>query len=111
MQSKCETLGLTTHSSGNHGQAVAWAAKHVAKVPCVVVVPEGTPEVKCKAIGSYGAELVFSEPNPTSRKETCLRIARERNLTVIHPDDNEDVIKGQGTIALEFHEQVKGDLN
>ena len=55
-----------THSSGNHGQAVAWACK-TAEMPCTVVVPKNTPLVKCDAIKSYGASLVFCEPSPTSR--------------------------------------------
>ncbi|MPC15634.1 putative serine racemase [Portunus trituberculatus] len=58
--------GVVTHSTGNHGQAVAYAAK-CAGLPCSVVVPRDTPKVKCSAIEEYGAELVFCEPSPRSR--------------------------------------------
>ena len=94
-----------THSSGNAGQAVAWASS-IAGVPCAVVVPEGTPQVKCDAIRGYGAELVFCESSPTARKETCAKIAEETGKIIVHPYDDYDVIAGQGTVALELHEQV-----
>ena len=55
-----------THSSGNHGQALAWAAK-TAGLPCSVVVPNNSPAVKQEAIEEYGAELVLCEPTPQSR--------------------------------------------
>ena len=55
-----------THSSGNHGQALAWAAR-TANVPCSVVVPNNTAKVKVDAIKGYGADLVFCEPTPTDR--------------------------------------------
>lgn len=96
---------VVTHSSGNHGQAVAWAAAE-CELPCTVVVPEGTPTVKCQAIRGYGAELVFCTPTPTGRKEAADRIAAETGGVIIHPYDNEDVIAGQGTIGLELLEQV-----
>ncbi|KAK3848914.1 hypothetical protein Pcinc_044311 [Petrolisthes cinctipes] len=97
--------GVVTHSSGNHGQAVAYAAK-CAGLACSVVVPEGTPKVKCDAIQHYGAELVFCQPSPAARKETCERIAEETGRAVIHPYDNYNVMAGQGTIALELLEEV-----
>ena len=54
--------GIVTHSSGNHGQAVAWASStQVANLPCTVVVPKGTPQIKCDAITGYGAELIFCD--------------------------------------------------
>jgi len=97
--------GIVTHSSGNHGQAVAWAANQMG-LPCTVVVPEDTPSVKCEAIKGYQAELVFCESSPTARKETCDRIAGETGRVIIHPYDNYDVIAGQGTIGLELLTQV-----
>jgi len=96
---------VVTHSSGNHGQAVAWASKQLA-LPCTVVVPEGTPVAKCEAIRGYGAELVFCTPTPTGRKETADKIAAETNGIIIHPYDNYNVIAGQGTIGLELLEEV-----
>jgi len=96
---------IVTHSSGNHGQAVAWAARH-CQIPCTVVVPRGTPKVKCDAIEGYGAKLVMCEPTPTSRKETADKISQETGGLLIHPYDNYNVMAGQGTIGLELMEQV-----
>ena len=88
--------GVVTHSSGNHGQAVAWASsKCVANLPCTVVVPKGSPQVKCDAIRGYGAELVFCENSPTSRKETCEKISKETGKHVVHPYDDYDILAGQ----------------
>ncbi|CAL4067384.1 unnamed protein product [Meganyctiphanes norvegica] len=100
-----QSAGVVTHSSGNHGQAVAYAAK-CASLKCSVVVPKGTPKVKCDAITGYGANLVFCEPSPQSRKDTCAKIASETGQAIIHPFDNYNVMAGQGTIASEFHDQV-----
>uniref|UniRef100_A0A2P2I1X6 Serine racemase n=1 Tax=Hirondellea gigas TaxID=1518452 RepID=A0A2P2I1X6_9CRUS len=97
--------GIVTHSSGNHGQAVAYAAR-CAKVPCSVVVPSDTPPVKCEAIQAYGAELVFCEPNPTARKQTAAAIASKTGYCLVHPFDNYNVMAGQGTVALELLRQV-----
>jgi len=97
---------IVTHSSGNHGQAVAWAAKH-CQLPCTVVVPEGTPVVKCEAIEGYGARLVKCHPTPTGRKEMADKIAKETGGKIVHPYDDYDVIAGQGTIGLELIKQVE----
>jgi threonine dehydratase len=91
--------GVVTHSSGNHGQALAYAAKQFG-VPCVVVVPEGTPEVKAEAIKSHGAELVVVPPD--QRVIGAQKVADERGLTLIPPYDHPAVIAGQGTIGLEI---------
>jgi threonine dehydratase len=91
--------GVVTHSSGNHGQALAYAAKQFG-VPCVVVVPEGTPEVKAAAIKGHGAELVVVPPE--QRIVAALKLAEERELTMVPPYDHPAVIAGQGTIGLEI---------
>ncbi|MFD1540424.1 threonine ammonia-lyase [Nonomuraea guangzhouensis] len=91
--------GVVTHSSGNHGQALAYAAKQFG-VPCVVVVPEGTPEVKAAAIRGHGAELVVVPPE--QRLVAALKLAEERELTMVPPYDHPAVIAGQGTIGLEI---------
>lgn len=85
--------GFVTHSSGNHGQALSYAAS-IVKRSCVVVVPRGTPKNKTDAIEHYGAELVICDPTPTSRTETCLKISEERNFVIIPPFDHRDVIAG-----------------
>ncbi|CAF0903381.1 unnamed protein product [Didymodactylos carnosus] len=98
--------GFVTHSSGNHGQALAWSAKSV-NLPCSVVVPVGTPLVKTNAIESYNAELVLCPPTPAARLETCNKIGHEKNYMIVPPFDHPDVIAGQGTIAVEFLKQVE----
>ncbi|CAH1793239.1 unnamed protein product [Owenia fusiformis] len=97
--------GVVTHSSGNHGMAVAWAARK-AGIPCTVVVARGTPEVKIQAIKGYGADLVICEPSPTSRVETCDLIAKEKGYFIVHSYDSYNTIAGQGTMAVEFLEEV-----
>lgn len=91
--------GVVTHSSGNHGQALAYAAASFG-VPCVVVVPEGTPQVKADAILGFGAELVVAPA--AERLSTAERLAEERGLTLVPPYDHPAVIAGQGTIGLEI---------
>ncbi|GFO08981.1 serine racemase [Plakobranchus ocellatus] len=97
--------GFVTHSSGNHGQALAWASR-VAGLPCYVVVPSMAPEVKKSAIRGYGAQLVECGHLPQDRYDTCEQLQREKKLEFIPPYDHFDVIAGQGTISVEFLEQV-----
>ncbi|KAK7474457.1 hypothetical protein BaRGS_00034279 [Batillaria attramentaria] len=97
--------GTVTHSSGNHGQGVAWSARCVG-VPSYVVVPSMAPASKKNAIRSYGAHLVECGTKPSDRIETYERVQKEKGLEFIPPYDHPDVIAGQGTIGLEFMEQV-----
>ena len=84
----------------------------MTNLPCAVVVPKNTPSIKCDAIRGYGAELIFCESSPTSRKETCAQVAQNRGYHIIHPYDNYNVIAGQATIAYEMmHEQNLLDLD
>ncbi|MFD9939307.1 threonine/serine dehydratase [Nonomuraea sp. NPDC059023] len=91
--------GVVAHSSGNHGQALAYAAKLLG-VPCVVMVPEGTPRVKAEAIVGHGAELVVVPPE--QRVSAAEKVAAERGMTMVPPYDHPAVIAGQGTIGLEI---------
>ncbi|OWA50283.1 putative serine racemase [Hypsibius exemplaris] len=100
-----ELKGVVTHSSGNHGQALAWAAKRCG-IACTVVVPEGTSPAKIGLIKKYGAECVICEPTPTARKETCAKIAKEQGKQEVPPYDDLLVLAGQGTIGLEILRQV-----
>ncbi|WP_433438589.1 threonine ammonia-lyase [Nonomuraea sp. CA-141351] len=93
--------GVVTHSSGNHGQALAYAAKEFG-VPCVVVVPEGAPQVKLAAIEGWGAETVIVPPD--QREVVAEKLAQERGLTLVPPYDHPLVIAGQGTVGLEIVE-------
>ncbi|XP_046379215.2 probable serine racemase [Haliotis rufescens] len=104
-ETKPSFTGVVTHSSGNHGQAVAWAAG-VAGVPCAVVVPEYAPEVKKAAIRGYGAELATCGSQPSNRETVCQKVMAEKGYEFVSPYDHYDVIAGQGTIAVELLEQV-----
>lgn len=102
---KPNVKGVVTHSSGNHGLALAWAAQQL-KMPCLVVVPENTAAVKINAVKTYGAEVVLSQPTPQARKLLCKELSAEKSYEIIEPFDNYDVIAGQATIAIELMEQV-----
>ena len=95
--------GVCTHSSGNHGQAVAFAAARRG-VPCTVVVPDNTPQLKVDAIKGYGA--VVHTCAYEKRQSTCDELAAASGACVIHPYDNADVMSGQGTLAVELLEKV-----
>ena len=97
--------GFITHSSGNHGTALAWACQANEK-PCTIVLPKNTPHVKVDAVKGYGANVEFCENNPISRKSTCEQLSIERNLKIINPYDDYNVMCGQGTVACEFLEQI-----
>lgn len=97
--------GCITHSSGNHGIALAWACKY-ENIPCTIVIPHNTPQVKIDAIQSYNATIAFCEPNPISRMDVCKQISSQQNRLIVNPFDDYDVIAGQGTVAYEFLEQV-----
>lgn len=91
--------GVLTHSSGNHGQALAYAAS-IRGIQCTVVVPEDAPFVKIDAMRSYGAELVVT-PH-ADRVATAERVQQETGATFIHPFNDTRIIAGQGTAALEL---------
>ncbi|WP_329245338.1 threonine/serine dehydratase [Actinoallomurus sp. NBC_01490] len=93
--------GVVAHSSGNHAQAVAYAAKAVG-VPAVLVVPTTIPAVKADACRLLGAELVYVEPTIEARVETADRLATAHGYALIPPFDDRRVIAGQGTIGLEI---------
>lgn len=95
--------GVVTHSSGNHAQAIALAAK-MAGVPAYIVMPKTAPEVKKKAVAGYGAIITFCEPTQQSREENASRIQEETGATFISPYNDYSVITGQATCALELLE-------
>lgn len=99
--------GVVAFSSGNHGAAVALAARTLG-ISAVVVVPANGSAVKLAAIEGYGAELRRYNPDRESREEVAAKIAAERSLTLIRPFDDYDVMAGQGTAGLELAEQVPG---
>jgi threonine dehydratase len=95
--------GVVAHSSGNHGFAVAYAARLLG-IAAAIVVPENAPAVKTAAIESAGAELVRVPPTLAARVAATDEIARVRGYHPVAPFDDRDVIAGQGTIGLEIAE-------
>lgn len=97
--------GVATHSSGNHAAAVALAAA-ARGVPARVVMPDNAPRVKRDAVAGYGAEIVFCRPDESERERVLDQVLRETGAQFIHPYDDDRVIEGQGTAALELLQQV-----
>jgi threonine dehydratase len=97
--------GVATHSSGNHAQALALAAR-LRGVPAYIVMPENAPAVKKAAVAGYGGQITFCEPTLAAREATTEQIVKETGATVIHPYNDVRVIAGQGTAALELLEKI-----
>jgi len=97
--------GVVTHSSGNHGAALALAAK-TRNIPAYVVVPEGANRAKLKAIEQAGGKLSFCENTMQARDDAAEKIRHETGAALVHPFTNTDVIAGQGTAALECLHQI-----
>jgi threonine dehydratase len=97
--------GVATHSSGNHGAAVARAAK-LRGVAAHIVMPSNSAKVKIRAVESYGAQVVFCEPTEESREIKCAEVINETGATLIHSFENKHVIAGQGTAAMELLEDI-----
>jgi threonine dehydratase len=93
--------GVITYSSGNHGQAVALAARLLG-VSAVVVMPKGAPGIKVAGVARQGGEVVFAGNSSAERYERALALAEERGLTMVPPYESLDVITGQGTCGLEI---------
>lgn len=100
------TLGpVTTHSSGNHAQAVAFAARQVG-VPAYIVMPRTAPQVKKEAVRGYGAEIIECEPTLEAREAGVQEVIGRTGATLIHPFDDDRVIAGQATAAKELIEDA-----
>src|SRR5438477_9329157 len=97
--------GVATHSSGNHGTALARAAK-LRGIPAHIVMPKNSAKVKVRAVESYGAHIVFCEPTQDAREAGCADVIAKTGATLIHSFENEDVMAGQGTAAVELLEEV-----
>jgi threo-3-hydroxy-L-aspartate ammonia-lyase len=96
--------GVITYSSGNHGQAVALAARTLG-APAVIVMPTTAPSIKVEGARAYGAEVTFAGTTSLDRKQRAEELARERRLTIVPPFDHSMIIAGQGTVGLEILEQ------
>lgn len=99
--------GVSTHSSGNHAQALALAAR-LRGIPAYIVMPDNAPAVKKAAVAGYGGKITFCEPTLEAREATLAQVVERTGSTVIHPYNDERVITGQGTAVLELLEEVPG---
>ncbi len=97
--------GVSTHSSGNHAQALALSAK-LRGIPAYIVMPDNAPAVKKAAVAGYGGQITFCEPTLEARESTLAKVTQETGASIVHPYDDERVIAGQGTAALELLEDV-----
>ena len=102
--------GVITASAGNHAQGVALAAQRRG-VRAVIVMPRTTPAIKVQAVADLGGEVVLHGDVFDAAFEHALGLARDQNLTLVHPFDDPDVIAGQGTIGMEIIRQTGGELD
>jgi threonine dehydratase len=99
--------GVVTHSSGNHGAALALAARN-AGTGAWIAMPRNAPKSKVASVERLGGTVEFCEPTLAAREACCAEIQRHTGATLVHPYDDWQVITGQGTAALELVEQVPG---
>ena len=97
-------LGVVTYSSGNHGQAMALAARQLG-APAVVVMPTTAPPIKVEGARAFGAEVIFAGTTSSDRKARAEQEASSRGLTMVPPFDHDWIIAGQGTLGLELLQQ------
>jgi threonine dehydratase len=97
--------GVITYSSGNHGQAVAYAAKQFG-VRAVIVMPETAPAVKVEGVKHWGGEVVLAGRTSEDRRTKAEELAAREGLAVVPPFDHPDIVAGQATVALEIVEQL-----
>lgn len=98
--------GVATHSSGNHGAALAMAAA-ARGISAHIVMPSNAPAVKKQAVATYGGLIIECEPTLAAREATLAQVVAETGAVEIHPYNHPDIIAGQGTAALELLEQVE----
>ena len=97
--------GIATHSSGNHAQAIAYAAREVG-TNAYIVMPDNSPKVKVDAVKGYGAEIFFCEPNQQAREKTLQEVVDRTDAEFIHPYNDYRVITGQATCAKELIDEI-----
>jgi threonine dehydratase len=106
LSKKERDLGVATHSSGNHGRALATVALSLG-IPCTVVVPSNASSTKVAAIRAGGATVVESGPTLEEREKTLADVVSRTSMTIVPPYNHPHVMAGQGTCAVEFHEQTQ----
>lgn len=99
--------GVATHSSGNHGLSLAYAAGRRG-IPCTVVMPRTAPQAKKDAVKGYGGRVVECEPSTSSREAVFAEVLDETGAEFVHPYNDPRVIAGQGTCSRELNEDVGG---
>jgi len=97
--------GVATHSSGNHAQALALAAK-IRGIPAFIVMPENAPAVKIAAVRGYDARITFCEPTLAARETSLATVVEKTGAEFVHPYNDFRVIAGQATAALELVEEI-----
>jgi threonine dehydratase len=97
--------GVATHSSGNHAQALALAAKNQG-LTAHIVMPENAPKVKVQAVEGYGAHITFCQPTLEARETTLKNIVNKTGATFIPPYNSYDIIAGQATMMKELVEEI-----
>ena len=98
-----QSRGIATHSSGNHAQAIAYAAS-VVGANAYIVMPDNSPEVKVNAVRAYGAEVAFCKNTPEERQQTVDKVIARTGAMFVHPFNDYRVIAGQATAARELIE-------
>lgn len=98
--------GVATHSSGNHAQALALAAK-TRGIPAYIVMPKNAPAVKIAAVEGYGAKITFCEPTLTARETNLAKVVEKTGAEFVHPYNDFRVITGQATAASELFEEIQ----
>lgn len=97
--------GVATHSSGNHAQALALAAR-LRGVTAYIVMPENAPAVKIAAVAGYGGQITFCQPTLAAREAALEQVVAHTGAVVVHPYNHQQVICGQGTAALELLQEI-----
>jgi threonine dehydratase len=97
--------GVSTHSSGNHAQALSWAAA-LMEVPAHIVMPSNSSKVKIEAVKGYGGKITFCEPTLEARESTLEKVRSETGAIEVHPYNNYRIIAGQATATMELLEDV-----
>jgi len=105
LSDKQRSRGVLTYSSGNHAQAMALVGKLLG-AETYVVMPENAPLTKREATRNYGANIIYYDPQATTREKITSELAKKHGYTVVPPYDDENIIAGQGTAALEMLEEL-----
>ncbi|MEE8335043.1 MAG: pyridoxal-phosphate dependent enzyme [Candidatus Neomarinimicrobiota bacterium] len=103
LEAQKSNFGVITHSSGNHGAALALAAS-IKKITAYVIMPKNSAQIKKSAVLQYGGKITYCEPTLRAREKTLVNMVAKTKAPVIHPYNNYEIVAGQGTAALELLE-------